>query len=59
MGQVTDTMGKLENEWEMGKDQGGWTQPCLLDMTIGHHSLVSSQSLPLCLLASKITGVLK
>lgn len=54
-----DTMGKLETKWETGRDQGGWTEPCLLHMMVGHHSLVSSQSLHLCPLASEITGVLK
>lgn len=54
-----DTMGKLETKWETGRDQGSWMDPCLLHMTVGHHSLVSSQSLHLCPLASEIKGVLK
>ena len=36
----------------MGRDQGGWTQPCLLDMTTAHPSVGSSQFLHLCALAS-------
>lgn len=52
-------MGKLETKWETGRDQGGWTEPCLLHMTVGHHSLVSSQSLHLCPLGSEITVLLK
>ena len=34
MGQVADIMDKLKNEQEMGRDQGGWTQPCLLHMSM-------------------------
>lgn len=59
MGQFADSMGKLKNELEMGGVHGGWTQPCLLPMTRGHHSLVSSQSLYLHAPASKVMGSLK
>lgn len=41
----------------MGGDQEGWTQPRLLDMTMAHHSLGSSQPLHLGALASEVTGV--
>lgn len=59
MGQFADSMGKLKNELAMGGVQGGWTQPCLLPMAMGHHSLVSSQSLHLHAPASEVTGRLK
>lgn len=36
--------------------QGSWTQPCLLHVNMGHHSLVSSQSPHLHDPASEATG---
>lgn len=59
MGQFADSVGKLKNELEMGGVHGGWTQLCLLPMTMGHHCLVSSQSLYLHAPASKVMGSLK
>lgn len=52
-------MGKLKNELEMGGVPGGWTQPCLLPMAMGHHSLVGSQFLHLHAPASEATGSLE